>query len=209
MEKQELETMRHSCAHVMAQAVQQLFPGTKLGIGPAIDNGFYYDFDCPAQFTPEDLKKIETKMKEIIPHAQVLLPNLTELCLLCDQPYPQSKPSVSFLLDCCEQLCRKGVQQIVVTGMEEEEQMCSFVYENGKYTEVYNKKVGFGRPGSGDVFAAVVSGALLEGKPLTDSVKMAAMFVKESMELTLQQDTPHAYGLCFEPLLKTLCSESF
>lgn len=66
MEKQELETMRHSCAHVMAQAVQQLFPGTKLGIGPAIDNGFYYDFDCPAQFTPEDLKKIETKMKEII-----------------------------------------------------------------------------------------------------------------------------------------------
>ena len=66
MEKQELETMRHSCAHVMAQAVQQLFPGTKLGIGPAIDHGFYYDFDCPAQFTPEDLKKIETKMKEII-----------------------------------------------------------------------------------------------------------------------------------------------
>ena len=66
MEKQELETMRHSCAHVMAQAVQQLFPGTKLGIGPAIENGFYYDFDCPTQFTPEDLKKIETKMKEII-----------------------------------------------------------------------------------------------------------------------------------------------
>ena len=70
MEKQELETMRHSCAHVMAQAVQQLFPGTKLGIGPAIDNGFYYDFDCPAQFTPEDLKKIETKMKEIIKSRQ-------------------------------------------------------------------------------------------------------------------------------------------
>ena len=62
--------MRHSCAHVMAQAVQQLFPGTKLGIGPAIDNGFYYDFDCPAQFTPEDLKKIETKMKEIIKSRQ-------------------------------------------------------------------------------------------------------------------------------------------
>ena len=66
MEKQELEMMRHSCAHVLAQAVQQLFPGTKLGIGPAIDNGFYYDFDCKTQFTPEDLKKIETKMKEII-----------------------------------------------------------------------------------------------------------------------------------------------
>ncbi|MBO5911392.1 MAG: hypothetical protein J6Q05_04285 [Elusimicrobiaceae bacterium] len=65
-EKIDLQTKRHSCAHVMAQAVQQLFPGTKLGIGPAIENGFYYDFDCPKQFTPEDLKAIETKMKEII-----------------------------------------------------------------------------------------------------------------------------------------------
>ena len=66
MENNELEVKRHSCAHVMAQAVQQLFPGTKLGIGPAIENGFYYDFDCPHAFTPEDLKTIETKMKEII-----------------------------------------------------------------------------------------------------------------------------------------------
>ena len=66
MENKELETKRHSCAHVMASAVQQLFPGTKLGIGPAVENGFYYDFDCPHAFTPEDLKTIETKMKELI-----------------------------------------------------------------------------------------------------------------------------------------------
>lgn len=66
MEHNELETKRHSCAHVMAAAVQQLFPGTKIGIGPAIENGFYYDFDCPHTFTPEDLKTIETKMKELI-----------------------------------------------------------------------------------------------------------------------------------------------
>ena len=50
----------------MAQAVQALFPGVKLGIGPAIENGFYYDFDMPEQLTPEDLPKIEKKMKEII-----------------------------------------------------------------------------------------------------------------------------------------------
>ncbi len=66
MENNDLQIKRHSCAHVMAQAVQQLFPGTKLGIGPAIENGFYYDFDCPHQFVPEDLKAIEAKMKEII-----------------------------------------------------------------------------------------------------------------------------------------------
>jgi threonyl-tRNA synthetase len=61
-----LSTMRHSCAHVMAQAVVELFPGTKLGIGPAIENGFYYDFDSKHKFTPEDLDKISAKMKEII-----------------------------------------------------------------------------------------------------------------------------------------------
>ncbi|MBI2958139.1 MAG: threonine--tRNA ligase [Chloroflexi bacterium] len=62
----ELETMRHSAAHVMAEAVQSLFPGAKFGIGPAIEDGFYYDFDLPRPLTNEDLAAIEAKMKEII-----------------------------------------------------------------------------------------------------------------------------------------------
>ncbi len=61
-----LETMRHSCAHVMAAAVQKLFPGTKVTIGPSIDTGFYYDFDTERPFTEEDLEKIEAEMKVII-----------------------------------------------------------------------------------------------------------------------------------------------
>lgn len=61
-----LEGMRHSAAHVMAQAVQLLFPEAKFGIGPAIENGFYYDFDLPRPLIPEDLTTIEHKMKEII-----------------------------------------------------------------------------------------------------------------------------------------------
>src|SRR4051794_12912886 len=48
--------LRHSAAHVMAQAVQELFPQAKLGIGPPVENGFYYDFDVPAPFGPDDLK---------------------------------------------------------------------------------------------------------------------------------------------------------
>ena len=55
----ELDAMRHSAAHVMAEAVLDLFPGTKLGIGPAIEDGFYYDFDLPRPLTPEDLAAIE------------------------------------------------------------------------------------------------------------------------------------------------------
>ena len=54
-----LDALRHSCAHVMAQAVQELFPGTKITIGPAIENGFYYDFDSPHRFTEEDFNAIE------------------------------------------------------------------------------------------------------------------------------------------------------
>ncbi|NQT47839.1 MAG: threonine--tRNA ligase, partial [Chloroflexi bacterium] len=61
-----LETMRHSASHVMAEAVTFLFPGAKLGIGPATADGFYYDFDLPRTLTPEDLPLIEGKMKEII-----------------------------------------------------------------------------------------------------------------------------------------------
>jgi threonyl-tRNA synthetase len=60
-----LDALRHSCAHVMAQAVQELFPGTKLTIGPAIENGFYYDFDSPHRFTEEDFKAIEKRMLQI------------------------------------------------------------------------------------------------------------------------------------------------
>lgn len=60
----ELARMRHSAAHLMAEAVQELFPDAKFGIGPAIDNGFYYDFDLPRALTPEDLKAIEKLMKK-------------------------------------------------------------------------------------------------------------------------------------------------
>lgn len=61
-----LQRLRHSSAHVMADAVQSLFPGTKIAIGPAIETGFYYDFDAPQPFTQEDLAKIEAKMQEIV-----------------------------------------------------------------------------------------------------------------------------------------------
>lgn len=62
--------IRHSCAHVMAQAVQAEFPGTKLGIGPSIENGFYFDFQTAEPFTPEDLKALEKRMKKIIKGGQ-------------------------------------------------------------------------------------------------------------------------------------------
>jgi threonyl-tRNA synthetase len=66
MDNQSLEILRHSCSHVMAQAVKDLWPEAKLTIGPSIENGFYYDFDKPEAFTDEDLKAVEKKMRQII-----------------------------------------------------------------------------------------------------------------------------------------------
>ncbi|MBL7068632.1 MAG: threonine--tRNA ligase [Candidatus Omnitrophica bacterium] len=65
-----LETLRHSASHIMADAVKQLYPGVKLGIGPAIEDGFYYDFDRKEPFTPEELDKVEKKMRQIIKEDQ-------------------------------------------------------------------------------------------------------------------------------------------
>ncbi|MGH3474651.1 MAG: threonine--tRNA ligase, partial [Aeromicrobium sp.] len=65
-----LDILRHSTAHVMAQAVQALFPEAKLGIGPPITDGFYYDFDVPEPFTPDDLEAIETRMRKIVKEGQ-------------------------------------------------------------------------------------------------------------------------------------------
>ena len=66
--KETLHVLRHSCSHIMAQAVQKLFPQAKLAIGPATDAGFYYDFDLTDgyAFTQDDLAKIEEEMKNII-----------------------------------------------------------------------------------------------------------------------------------------------
>ncbi len=61
-----LEIMRHSTSHLMAEAVRTLFPGVKVAIGPAIEAGFYYDFDTKEPFSPEDLARIEAKMAELV-----------------------------------------------------------------------------------------------------------------------------------------------
>ncbi len=85
------DILRHSCAHVLAQAVQDLFPDAKLGIGPPIKDGFYYDFDVETPFTPDDLAKLETRMRKIIKDNQRFSRRVTTdedaLVELADEPY--------------------------------------------------------------------------------------------------------------------------
>ena len=72
--KDELRAIRHTTSHVLAQAVKRLYPETKLAIGPAIDDGFYYDFDREGGFTPDDLEKLEAEMKKIVKENLALKP---------------------------------------------------------------------------------------------------------------------------------------
>ena len=92
-EKEEYrKTYWHTCSHVMAQAVKRLWPETKLAIGPAIDNGFYYDLDSEKAFTPEDLEKIEAEMRKICKEKLKLerfeLPRAEALKLMEEQGEP-------------------------------------------------------------------------------------------------------------------------
>jgi len=91
MEAAELEVLRHSASHVMAEAVLRLFPEAKLAIGPAIENGFYYDFDLPRSLTPEDLEHIAEQMRKIIgarqPFVRTEVTREEARAAFADQPY--------------------------------------------------------------------------------------------------------------------------
>lgn len=89
----ELETMRHSAAHIMAHAVQRLWPKAKFGIGPTVENGFYYDIDLDYKLTPDDLPKIEAEMKKVIKEGQSFvreehsIPQAIEMFKKLGQPF--------------------------------------------------------------------------------------------------------------------------
>ena len=90
-EEQGRRAFNHTASHILAQAVQHLFPGVKFAIGPAIENGFYYDFDVETPFTPEDLEKLEAEMaaivKQDLPIERFSLPIGEARKLMADQPY--------------------------------------------------------------------------------------------------------------------------
>jgi len=91
MKDEDLKMYRHSMSHVLAKAMAKLYKGVKLGIGPSIDDGFYYDFDLTTTLTPDDADKIESEMKKIIdgndPFIRKELPKKEALELFANQPY--------------------------------------------------------------------------------------------------------------------------
>ncbi len=120
MENEKLQTIRHSCAHVMAEAILHLYPGTKIAIGPAIDNGFYYDFEFPTttKFTEENFSAVEKEMRKILSDDhQFIRKEVSKqeaLNLFKDQPYkielindlPEGETITTYEQDGYLDLCR-------------------------------------------------------------------------------------------------------
>ena len=120
MENEKLQTIRHSCAHVMAEAILHLYPGTKIAIGPRIDNGFYYDFDFPqdTKFTENDFPKVEKEMRKILSgNHEFIRKEVSKeeaLKLFQDQPYkielindlPENETISTYQQDDYLDLCR-------------------------------------------------------------------------------------------------------
>ncbi|MGB9711940.1 MAG: threonine--tRNA ligase [Dissulfurimicrobium sp.] len=110
-----LHVLRHTTAHVMAQAVKELFPGTRIAIGPAIANGFYYDFGYERGFTPDDLDKIEARMREIVSRA---LPVERREVSLSEARAQFLALGEVFKLELLDELEAQGVESVSLYGQD-------------------------------------------------------------------------------------------
>jgi threonyl-tRNA synthetase len=116
----ELDVMRHSAAHVLAKAVQQLYPGSKLGIGPVIDNGFYYDIDIPVALREEDLPRIEQAMRDIV---------------AAGEPFQREEWSKSQALEHYSRLEDNPYKREIVEGLADDEPL-SFYRTGGDWVDL-------------------------------------------------------------------------
>lgn len=124
----QLYRIRHSTSHVMAEAVVEKFPAAKVAIGPAIDDGFYYDFDLPRALTPEDLVEIEARMHQLIKSKEAFkyeeISAADAKKLFKDQPYK---------LELIEGLEQGGVDE---DGNPSEEKAPISIYKSGGFTDL-------------------------------------------------------------------------
>lgn len=145
------------------------------------------------------------KMKQLVKLADVVTPNLTELCNLLDVPYPSETPSLEALFSLCKKLSQMGPSKIVVTGLNRDNYIENFIFERGlEFKIVKVKKIGIDRPGTGDVFSSIVSASLVKNEDFAASVKKAANFISKTLSYTTKINSPKNEGVCFEEFLTEL-----
>ena len=149
-------------------------------------------------------KEMCEEMKELVQYADIITPNITELCILTDTPY-QEKWKISELEKMTEELAEKGPEKIVVTGIVQKEFIANFCYEKGKSPKILRcHRVGTQRSGTGDVFSSIIAADAVNQVPFDKSVKKASNFIKKCILKSIEMDIPVTDGVCFEELLQTL-----
>lgn len=145
------------------------------------------------------------EMKKLIKYADVMTPNLTEACRLLDIPYPDRILHPEELEDIAKELCTKGPDKIVITGLQNNGNIRNFIYETGKtYTIIEAEKIGEDRSGTGDVFTSIVAANIVKGVDIVTAVKKAADFISKAIDYTIKIGTPVHEGICFEEYLTEL-----
>ena len=145
------------------------------------------------------------EMKRLVPYADILTPNLTEACRLLDIPYQEADLSDGGLLAICQQLSQMGPDKIVITGLQCENKITNFLYEQGKDPQkIIVDKIGKDRSGTGDVFTSVAFADIINGNDFHGAVQKAVDFINKTIRFTEDLGTPEYFGLCFEEFLTEL-----
>ena len=152
---------------------------------------------------PTYTQEMQEKMRELMPYAAIVTPNLTELCALIDEAYHETSNEQE-LKRMCEKLSQMGPKMIVVTGISIGHQILNFVYNHGKVEKIYAKRIGEDRSGTGDVISAVIAGSYLKEQNFLEAVKKSTDFASKCIQHSVDIDAHPHMGLCFEPLLKEL-----
>lgn len=172
-------------------------PATRVMVDPVMgDYGKLY-----SSYTQEMCEE----MRKLLAYANLVTPNLTEACQLLGMPYPKDgRISDQELEYMAGALADQGPSQVIITGLSEGDTIRNFIYEAGRGSVLEVEKIGGDRSGSGDAFAAIVAGSLINGESLEQAVRKAADFISRCLAYAVELNLPWNYGLPFEEYLREL-----
>ena len=160
------------------------------------DNGRLY-----SSYTPE----LCAKMRQLLPYADVVTPNLTEACQLLGTDYPANGlVAEEELVEMAAAIAAMGPHDVIITGLHAGDRVRTYLYAEGHGSAFDNAKVGRDRSGSGDAFAAIVAAALVRGIPIEEGARRAAAFIGHCLAYAEELDLPWNYGLPFEEFMSEL-----